>query len=195
MRRRGSHLIAARRMFALFRRARRGAVALEFGIMAIVYFTFMLGTMEMLFVFYAQNVLDLAVHTVVRKIQIGAAQGLNQSQLASTYFCSALTGLSCSQVAVKVVPVTTDYYTSTGTGGTLPVTNGTLTTGSFTVCPGSSGQFMYMQAIYSVPSFVGSLIPTWSVRDAGGNRVHLVMAGAGWANESFTVTAAAPAGC
>jgi Flp pilus assembly protein TadG len=58
-----------------FRRHRRGATAVEFALLAPVYFTLLLGIIETGVLFYSQNTLQFATLTAGRLVRTGSAQG------------------------------------------------------------------------------------------------------------------------
>jgi hypothetical protein len=191
----------------------RGVAALEFAIVSTVYLMMLMGLLEMEFSFYIQNVLSFAVENTGRQIEIGtpAYQGLvepilpphtgsgtgNSSTALGTYFCNLLAGLDCNQVALMMGTLaasgaSANYYSAQI--GQLPVSGGTMSYPSTTNCTGSPYEFMYMQAVYEGPVFVGHLIPSWPVKGKiSTGYVHPINAGSAWVNENFTVTT--PAAC
>jgi Flp pilus assembly protein TadG len=58
----------------IFRRHRRGATAIEFALLAPVYFTLLLGIIETGVLFYSQNTLQFATLTAGRLVRTGSAQ-------------------------------------------------------------------------------------------------------------------------
>jgi len=181
-------------------RTRKGTTALEFGIIAPTYFLVLLLTLEMLFSFYVQNVLDLMVDNVARVISTGNTQiALNttgtstdptsESQLLNQVMCPNNYGvLSCAQLAVNVVAVTAgtppNYYASTT--GQMPISGNVINTSSWSVCTGQPGEAMYIEIFYAEPSWLGKLLPSWTAQTSTGANVHPVMAGGGFINELFT---------
>ena len=120
---------------ALFpRRARRGAVALEFAILAIPFFLWILFIFELSFDLFTQEALDGALQAAVRQIQTGNAQNLsNGGAFIGDYLCGAAKGLlECNNMWVNVTAISPMPQTVTSTEAT--VTNepdfSTYTTGS-----------------------------------------------------------------
>jgi len=83
-----------RNKFRLFRRrlradGTRGAAGIEFAFIAPVFFTLLLGIMEVGIIFYAQNTLVYATQTAGRLVRTGSAQG---TAYASASRCSGGAG-------------------------------------------------------------------------------------------------------
>jgi len=208
MRRRGSVNVGKNKGLLALLRTRDGTTALEFGIIAPSYFLVLLLTLEMLFSFYVQNVLDLMVSVVAREISTGNAQiALNttgttsnptsESALLTQVMCpngttSSYGVLTCSLLASNVTSVTTgtppNYYASTT--GLMPISGGVINTTSWSVCTGQPGEAMYVQIFYAAPSWLGKLLPSWTVKTSSGISVHPLMAGGGFVNELFTSSGA-----
>ena len=64
---------------AKFAKDKRGVSALEFAILAPIFFTFMLGTMEVAHAFYSQGVMRFAIQEVARTIMV--VQTLSEADL------------------------------------------------------------------------------------------------------------------
>lgn len=63
------------RKLRVFRRHSRAAAGIEFAFIAPVFFTLLLGIMEVGTIFYAQNTLEFATQTAGRLVRTGSAQG------------------------------------------------------------------------------------------------------------------------
>ena len=163
-----------RRLGGSFARTRRSAVSLELAIVALPFFTMMLGTMEVGYDVYVQSALNAAVVLTARGIADGTIQYADTSSggtnFVKLYMCPNVSGmLECSKIQVSIAniqeTVTSANYWSivvpayvTGTGPSA-----TLATGSWGVCTGSIGTPMLFQAIYAGPTFVGGLVPSFIV--------------------------------
>jgi Flp pilus assembly protein TadG len=170
-------------------------VALEFAVVALPFTIFLVFLLEIGYDFFAQVALNYGVQTAARQIQIGNAQGANTAAIFQTnYLCPALIGLlPCSSVVVNVLPITSDYYTAVP--AMLPTNQaGNLDTSGFTYCPGKPNQLMLVQAIYTSPSLVSTVVPRMATATAGG-LVRVTLSSTAFINENFPVTAPAPAGC
>lgn len=85
----------------------RGAVAVEFAILAIPFFALIFAILETALVFFAGQILDSAVQDASRKIRTGQAveTGWNVDNFR-TEICDGLYGLfDCDEVKVKVTVV------------------------------------------------------------------------------------------
>jgi Flp pilus assembly protein TadG len=121
-----------------------GAVALEFGLLAVAFVGLLLGVLEMGFLMFAQISLDYATATAAREMftgQVSVTTGATQSAFQSADFCSYLNPLiTCSGVLIVLQPVT-NYQTS--------LASQTAPTSSTTVNPGGPGSLMMLEAFYT----------------------------------------------
>jgi hypothetical protein len=203
---------------ALFpRRARRGAVALEFAILAIPFFLWVMFIFELSYDLFTQEALDTALHVAVRQIQTGNADGATSGQdFINRYLCPATRGLLECDPQHMSISVTLfspnenqptpsspaafapDYsFVTTGNIPTAPFPDGA---GSLAFCTAQPKQLVLVQALYLGPSFVAGLMPgVLSGRyTIGGSTVtvHPTLSTAGFVVEPYTatsVTGAAPA--
>ena len=178
-------------------RDRRGVVALEFAIISVPFFLWMLMIFEMSFDMFTQSALDDALHQAVRAIQTGNAQYLTNGQAFITnYLCPAANGrLICRNMYVNVQAATflsgQDYYNITS--GALPVSGNTLVLtnyqGSTSFCNAQPQQFLMVSAIYVGPTFLGTFLPGMFSVQYNGQRVHATLATTGIATEPYTSSA------
>ncbi len=173
---------------------RRGASALEFAIVAVPFFTLVLGTMEVGYDLFVQAALSNAVNTAARSVQVGTAQvsatGKAEASWVTSAVCPALGGLlNCGQLYVTIsgIPSGTgqNYYTYLAAN---PPSLAAMTSSADTVCTGAAAQMMILRAYYLGPTFLGLLVPGWSQVSpvSTGSRVHVTYASAGFVNEYFT---------
>jgi Flp pilus assembly protein TadG len=98
-------LVSVRNALRLFRRNRRGSAAVEFALVAPVFFALLIGIIETAIIFFASQVLETVTQESARAILIGQAQteGLTQAQF-QTYVCSQIPALffNCNNVHVDV---------------------------------------------------------------------------------------------
>ncbi len=167
---------------------RRGATALEFAILAVPFWLFLLFLFELGMDFYVQLALDYAVQEGARRLQTG---GGNAAASAAAFkadcMCPPVAAfLNCNQISISLFPVTTsDYYLNAKTGaGSLPITNGVLSTSGFSFGTGTAVQPMFLQAVYTSVSIVGGLLPIMSAV-SGSGRVHVTTSSIGFINEPF----------
>jgi Flp pilus assembly protein TadG len=126
------------------RSQRSGAVALEFGLLAVAFIGLLMGVFELGFLMFAQISLDYATASAARALftgQVSIAAGSSQATFQSADFCSYLNPLvACGGVLIVLQPVVN--YQTTLASQTAP-------TGSTTVNPGGPGSLMMLEAFYS----------------------------------------------
>jgi Flp pilus assembly protein TadG len=170
---------------------RHGAVSLEFVILSIPFFMLSLGTMEIGYDFFVQAALSNAVNVAARSVQVGASQGDATGAKEVTWVqnavCPALGQLlDCGQLYVSISSTGgEDYYTYLTAN---PPNLATMASSSDSVCTGGAAQMMLLRAYYVSPSFLGMLVPNWSMPwpQPVGPRVHVTYASAGFVNEYFS---------
>jgi hypothetical protein len=101
------------------RRARRGAVALEFAILAFPFFLWLLFIFELSYDLFTQEALDGALQIAVRQIETGNATNLSGGgAFIGDYLCGAAKGLlECNKMWINVTPITPPPQTAS-----VPVT-------------------------------------------------------------------------
>jgi Flp pilus assembly protein TadG len=172
-------------------KSRAGATSLEFAILAVPFWLFLLFLFEISLDFYVQLALDYAVQQGARTLQTGGGNAaLSAAMFKTDCMCPPVAAfLNCNQITVNVFPVTTtDYYTNALTGaGSIPLSGGTLSTSSWGFSPGGTDEIMFLQAIYTSVSVVGMLLPSMSV-PSGSGRVHVTTSSIGFLNEPFNTS-------
>lgn len=102
-------------------RDERGVTAIEFGLLALPFFTIIFAILETTMVFFAGQVLDSAVEDAARMIKTGRAQaaGYNMTNFRSLLcgYTFGLFGTSCASVKIKVQKISN--FTSTSTSNTV----------------------------------------------------------------------------
>ncbi len=123
--------------------ARSGAVALEFAILAIPFFMWILYIFELSYDLFTQEALDFALQGAVRQIQTGNAQNTNGNAFVNTDFCGATKGLlECNNIWIRVQVLPTypaqDASTgnSTAASGMIDYSSPPFATGAL---PGGNG--------------------------------------------------------
>src|SRR5215211_9542134 len=83
-----------RKAFRVFRRNRRGSAAVEFALVAPVFFALLFAIIETALVFFANQVLETVTQDSARMIMTGQAQtgGFSQSQF-KTFVCGKISVL------------------------------------------------------------------------------------------------------
>jgi len=119
-------LMAAVRTFV---RDERGVTAIEFGILALPFFTIIFAIIETTMVFFAGQVLDSAVEDASRMIKTGRAQaaGYTMTEFRSLMcgYTFSLFGTSCANVKIKVQIISD--FSSTTTSNTVQTCDYTST--------------------------------------------------------------------
>lgn len=102
----GRGLLPIRRRASALAGDERGAVAIEFGILALPFFAIIFAILETSIVFMAGQVLDSAVQDASRKVRTGESASATLAQFR-TEICEGLFGLfDCSKLKISVQPIT-----------------------------------------------------------------------------------------
>jgi Flp pilus assembly protein TadG len=119
-----------------FARDDRGVTAIEFGLLALPFFTIIFAILETTMVFFASQILDSAVEDASRMVKTGQAQASGYTiDNFRTLMCGYTFGIfDCSQIKIKVAKISN--FTSTTTYDT--VQNCTTETCNWTVVEGFS---------------------------------------------------------
>jgi Flp pilus assembly protein TadG len=138
-----------------FRRHRRGSAAVEFALVAPVFFALLFAIVEVALMFFATQVLETVTQTSARYILTGQAQSasLTQGQF-KTYVCSQIPALfTCANVKVNV-----QSYPSFGSISNSSVFDGNGNfVGAQNYCPGNAGDIVFVSLSYQWPLFVTGL--------------------------------------
>lgn len=143
----------------VFARDDRGVTAVEFGILALPFFTIIFAILETTMVFLAGQVLDGAVEDASRQIKTGQAQSfeIDDFRALMCEYTFRLFGPDCS--GVRVVVDVIDDFTSTETA-TMPTTTCEEDEDGKVVCeldveedyaPGAGGSVVQVTAYYRWP--------------------------------------------
>jgi Flp pilus assembly protein TadG len=119
-----------------FARDDRGVTAIEFGLLALPFFTIIFAILETTMVFFAAQILDSAVEDASRMVKTGQAQASGYTiDNFRTLMCGYTFGIfDCSQIKIKVAKITN--FSSTTTANTVQTC--TTTTCTWTVVEGFS---------------------------------------------------------
>jgi Flp pilus assembly protein TadG len=136
---------------------------------------FLLFQIELSYDFFAQEVLDMALHQALREIATGNAQNAaGATAFMNSYFCPATHGLlNCNNLwfSIQKLPsplgANQDYYTyttgsiPTSAGNKLNLANFSNNSGSgiTNFCNSGPAEMLLVSAVYVGPSFVGGLLP------------------------------------
>jgi Flp pilus assembly protein TadG len=168
-------LAPALRSTRRFGRDERGVTLIEFGILALPFFTIIAAILETSLVFFASQILDSAVQDAGRLIRTGQMQTgpVAQNNLAGfrAKICDSLYGMMpCDNIKIKV-SVVANFGSATvtypiQTGNDCTTTNGVKTCNwtiveSYT--PGAGGEVVLVQAYYKWPTIVR--LPGFNLQD------------------------------
>ena len=147
--------VSLKNLLHRFRGHRRGSAAVEFALVAPIFFALLFAIIEVALMFFATQVLETVTQASARYILTGQAQsgGLTQAQF-KTYVCSQIPALfTCANVQVNV-----QSSPSSGSVSNSPVfdANGNFI-GATNYCPGNAGQVVLVSLSYQWPLFVTGL--------------------------------------
>jgi Flp pilus assembly protein TadG len=167
-----------------FRRHRRGSAAVEFALVAPVFFALLFAIVEVALMFFASQVLETVTQESARYILTGQAQSgsLTQAQF-KTYVCSQIPALfTCANVQVNVQSypsfasiINSSVYDSSGNF-----------VGATNYCPGNGGDIVVVSLSYQWQLFVTGL--GFNMSNPGTTKKWLT-ATAAFQNEPFSAPA------
>lgn len=133
-----------------FLRATRGVALIEFALVAIPFFMFIFGIVEVGLIFWAGYELENATATAARLIRTGQAQtaGYSITDL-KTQLCNNVVILSNCASKVQISVQTSATFAGLTAPGALD-SNGALKT-SFTYSPGTASSIVLMNTYYEWP--------------------------------------------
>ena len=164
-----------------FARARDGAAAIEFGLVAAPFLALLFAIMETAFVFLAGQSLEYAASQAGRLIMTGQQDAAKWDQGAfKQQVCNRIVALfDCS----SKLYVNVQKYSSFGSAGTTPpYTNGELDPTKVKYEPGAPGDVIVVQLYYQWPIYV-SLLNSQLSNQNGGHR--LLVATSAFRNEPY----------
>jgi Flp pilus assembly protein TadG len=143
-------MLMLRDMICRFGRARHGATAVEFALIAPVFLATLLALFQTCIFLFAQAALQNAAMDAARLFLTGQAQnqGLTATQVVNQV-CPPVV-FTCTQMYVVVQSAAS--FASTSTAAPAMYNNGqALTQAGYTYDPGAPGQVMVVQLIYAWP--------------------------------------------
>ncbi|MCP9629925.1 pilus assembly protein [Rhodopseudomonas palustris] len=153
-----SSLLMARAAMLLrrFRGSRRGSAAIEFAMVAPIFFGLLFAIIETAFMFFAGQVLETAVQDSARLILTGQAQNASYSSAQfKTALCGKLSSLfDCNGVYVDVRSYGSDFST---VSIVPPIDANKNFVNTMQYNPGTAGQIVVVRAFYQWPLFVTGL--------------------------------------
>jgi Flp pilus assembly pilin Flp len=180
----GSFRISLRR----FRRNRRGSAAVEFALVAPVFFALLFAIIETAIVFFAGQVLETVTQDSARKIMTGQAQTakytMAQFKETVVYPTGALAKVlfNCDNLFIEAK----SYPTFPNVSITEPIDGGKNFIPPTSYCPGEGGDIVVVRMFYQWPLFVTGL--GYNISNLAGSK-RLLSATAAFRNEPFLATA------
>jgi Flp pilus assembly protein TadG len=174
-----------RNLWRRFRGNRRGSAAVEFALVAPVFFALLFAIIETAIVFFAGQVLESVTQSSARMILTGQAQAAayTQQQFHDQVVCPAgslaLVLFSCSTTGIYI---DVQSYTSF----TNVTINSQISAGAFDTTmhysPGAAGDIVVVRLFYQWPLFVTGL--GYNISNLTGSK-RLLVATAAFRNEPF----------
>lgn len=166
---RGVVRMAAPSWMQRFGRARRGATALEFALIAIPFLFLIMGTLELSLIYVANTGLQNATFVAARQIRVGEimAPGVGQSSsngarvdLADfkAKVCKAMPLVAASDCAGRLFIDVRELSSFTGKLAASPYSGQTLDARGFCFYSGASGSIVELRAYYLWPVFTPLLL-------------------------------------
>lgn len=163
-----------------FRRNRRGSAAIEFALVAPVFFALLFAIIETAIVFFAGQVLETITQNSARMIMTGQAQsgGYTQAQFKA-YVCGQIPALfNCANVYVDVQ----SYTTFTSVTISDPIDSNKNFVNNMQYIAGGPGDIVVVRVFYSWPLFVTGL--GYNISNLAGS-YRLLSATAAFRNEPY----------
>ena len=171
---------SVRTIFYRFRRNRRGSAAVEFALVAPVFFALLFAIIETGLMFFASQVLETITQDSARMIQTGQAQTASYTQAQfQSYVCSQISALfSCANVYVDVERY--PAFTNVTINSQIDASNNFINNMQYN--PGGPGDIVVVRLFYPWPQIVTGL--GYNVTNLSGNK-RLLVATAAFRNEPY----------
>ena len=165
-----------------FGRDRRGATAVEFGLVVVPFIALMFAIIETALCYFAGQTLETALMTASRAIRTGQAQNASFSANDfKTSICNQLTYMfNCSGNLYVSVQTFASFSAITLT--TPTDANGNLATSGYPYSAGNGGDVVVVRAYYEWPVFINRLGNNLANEPDG---KHLLVATVAFQNEPF----------
>ena len=174
---------AVRIIFRRFRRNRRGSAAVEFALVAPVFFALLFAIIETAIMFFASQVLETVTQNSVRQILTGQAQAANYAKWTNFrdgVVCAQIPAvLTCANVYVNVQ--STSQF-SNAVFNNMINASGNFDPSTLGYSPGGPGDTVVVQLFYQWPLFVTGL--GYNIANLTGNQ-RLLVATAAFQNEPY----------
>ena len=141
----------AGRALGRFGRAKRGAAAVEFGLVAVPFFLLMFGVGEVSMMGLAQTSLDYAVNETARRIRTGEAQMTGSTYTAmQTSICNGMNSFMVMSCNGNLYLDVNHYpsFVDAANGQTNPIQNNQFQANGFGYSPGVASDIVVVRAYY-----------------------------------------------
>jgi Flp pilus assembly protein TadG len=183
---------SARNILRRFRRSRAGSAAVEFALIAPVFFALLFAIIEVALMFFASQVLESITQDSARALMTGQAQtGAVAScavggvatpctqQTFQQYACSKIPGLfTCANLYVDVE----SYSSFSNVTINSQIVGGNFNSGAMLYNPGGPGDTVVVRMFYQWPLFVTGL--GFNIANLSGNK-RLLVATSAFQNEPY----------
>jgi Flp pilus assembly protein TadG len=174
----------ARAIFRRFRRNRRGSAAVEFALVAPVFFALLFAIIETSIMFFASEVLETITQNSARQILTGQAQTANYpdaGHFRSAVVCPQIPAIfTCNNIYVDVKSYPT--FAAADLGISSQIVGGNFDTSTLSYSPGNSCDVVIARLFYIWPMFVTGL--GYNISNLNGNQ-RLLVATAAFRNEPY----------
>jgi Flp pilus assembly protein TadG len=161
-------------LFLRIARETRGATAVEFAMLVVPLMAFILGSLQLMVIFFAGQALQSAATAAGRQLMVGSAQkaGLTQAQFHSAVCADAPSLFQCGAIMVDVQSAAS-YSSVSTTAPTVTYDAKGAVTNTWSYSPGSPGDVVILRVMYDWPVVGGPLAPGLANQSNG---THLLVA-------------------
>ena len=161
-----SRILAQARRFA---RDERGVTAIEFGALALPFFTIILAIIQTAVMLLATQVLDSALEDASRRVRTGEAAAYTPSQFRDYMCASTFNLLDCSQIQIRSEVLATGFGAVTINPTVEDCTTSTCTFRASWPAydPGKCAQVVQISAYYRYPLIV--VLPYFNLKNQPDN--------------------------
>jgi Flp pilus assembly protein TadG len=172
--------VSVRNIFRRFRRNRRGSAAVEFALVAPLFFALLFAIIETAIVFFANQVLETIAQDSARMILTGQAQTASYTQTDfKTYVCGRIPALfTCGNIFVDVESYPT--FTNVTINNQIDASNNFINNMQYS--PGGPGDIVVVRLFYQWPLFVTGL--GYNIANLSGSK-RLLTGTAAFRNEPY----------
>jgi len=176
-----SSLAATRKTLRRFRRNRRGSAAVEFAIVAPIFFALLFAIIETAIVFFAGQVLETVTQDSARMIMTGQAQnaGYSASQF-KTYVCGKVSVLFDCANGIYVDVQSYPQFSGVSINDPIDGSKNFVPPNNYS--PGGPGDIAVVRLFYQWPLFVTGL--GYNIANLSGSK-RLLTATAAFRNEPY----------